>query len=125
MGSEMCIRDSRYTVRENPEAEERDDVDEFILDEDEPFNLQHRNYELGSRNAGPLFTNNDQTVRPAQVSTKVDYGVYLQFWVRRGASEVPLCATSACACRLVYIVSLAKMSCCTSWNLSSICVASA
>ena len=52
------------------------------------FNLQHRNYELGSRNAGPLFTNNDQTVRPAQVSTKVDYGVYLQFWVRRGASEV-------------------------------------
>ena len=57
-------------------------MDEFILDEDEPFNLQHRNYELGSRNAGPLFTNNDQTVRPAQVSTKVDYGVYLQFWVR-------------------------------------------
>ncbi len=67
-------------------------MDEFILDEDEPFNLQHRNYERGSRNAGPLFTNNDQTVRPAQVSTKVDYGVYLQFWVRRGASEVPLCA---------------------------------
>ena len=43
----------------------------------------------------------------------------------RLGSEVPLCATSACACRLVYIVSLAKMSCCTSWNLSSICVASA
>ena len=90
--NQLYTRYRRYTVRENPEAEERDDVDEFILDEDEPFNLQHRNYELGSRNAGPLFTNNDQTVRPAQVSTKVDYGVYLQFWVRRGASEVPLCA---------------------------------
>ena len=90
--NQLYTRYRRYTVRENPEAEERDDVDEFILDEDEPFNLQHRNYELGSRNAGPLFTNNDQIVRPAQVSTKVDYGVYLQFWVRRGASEVPLCA---------------------------------
>lgn len=50
--NQLYTRYRRYTVRENPEAEERDDVDEFILDEDEPFNLQHRNYELGSRNAG-------------------------------------------------------------------------
>ena len=48
-GRLLDTRYRRYTVRENPEAEERDDVDEFILDEDEPFNLQHRNYELGSR----------------------------------------------------------------------------
>ena len=34
----------------------------------------------------------EQVVRPTQVSTRVDYGVYLQFLVRRGHSEVPLCA---------------------------------
>ena len=33
-----------------------------------------------------------QTIHPTQVSTRVDYGVYLQFFARRGASEVPLCA---------------------------------
>ena len=35
------------------------------------------------------------TTRPCarpRSAPKVDYGVYLQFWVRRGASEVPLCA---------------------------------
>ena len=33
-------------------------------------------------------------MRPAQVSTKVDYGVYLQFWTRRGGKETPLCAAT-------------------------------
>ena len=35
-----------------------------------------------------------QTIHPTQVSTTVDYGVYLQFFARRGASEVPLCAAT-------------------------------
>ena len=43
----------------------------------------------------------------------------------RLGSDVPVWATSACACRLWYIVSLTWMSCCTSSNLSAICVASA
>ena len=64
----------------------------FVLEPDEPFNLQHREFGLGFRNAGPLFTLGGQVIRPTQVSTKVDYGVYLQFFARRGASEVPLCA---------------------------------
>ena len=43
----------------------------------------------------------------------------------RFGSDVPVWATSACACRLVYIVSLTKMSSCASSNLSLICAASA
>lgn len=43
----------------------------------------------------------------------------------RLGSEVPVWATSACACRFVYIVSRTWMSCCTSSNLSEICEASA
>ena len=64
----------------------------FVLEPDEPFNLQHREFGLGNRNAGPLFDLGGQTIHPTQVSTRVDYGVYLQFFARRGASEVPLCA---------------------------------
>ena len=64
----------------------------FELLPDEAFNLQHRTFDLTSRNAGPLFLLGEQAVRPTQVSTRVDYGVYLQFLVRRGHSEVPLCA---------------------------------
>ena len=64
----------------------------FELLPDEAFNLQHRTFDLTSRNAGPLFLLGEQVVRPTQVSTRVDYGVYLQFLVRRGHSEVPLCA---------------------------------
>ncbi len=57
-----------------------------------PFNLQHRDFDLGSRNAGPLFVLGGQVIHPTQVSTRVDYGLYLQFLARRGSSEVPLCA---------------------------------
>ena len=64
----------------------------FVLEPDEPFNLQHREFGLGFRNAGPLFTLGGQVIHPTQVSTRVDYGVYLQFSARRGSSEVPLCA---------------------------------
>ena len=59
---------------------------------DEAFNLQHRTFDLTSRNAGPLFALGGQTIHPTQVSTTVDYGVYLQFLAQRGRSEVPLCA---------------------------------
>ena len=64
----------------------------FALLPDEPFNLQHREFDLVSRNAGPLFVLGGQVIHPTQVSTRVDYGVYLQFLARRGSSEVPLCA---------------------------------
>lgn len=83
----LYTRYRRYDLRVDEQAEGG-----FALEEDETFGLEHRTYDLGARNAGPLFRWAGQTVRPAQVSTKVDYGVYLQFWVRRGASEVPLCA---------------------------------
>lgn len=87
----LYTRYRRYFLGKNGGAE-GETAGGFTLTEDEPFNLQHREYGLGNRNAGPLFRRNGQTVRPAQVSTRVDYGVYLQFWARRGASEVPLCA---------------------------------
>lgn len=64
----------------------------FELIHDEAFDLQHRDFDLTSRNAGPLFLLGSQVIHPTQVSTKVDYGVYLQFSARRGNSEVPLCA---------------------------------
>ncbi len=64
----------------------------FELLPDEAFHLQHREFDLVSRNAGPLFVLGEQVIHPTQVSTTVDYGVYLQFSARRGNSEVPLCA---------------------------------
>ena len=64
----------------------------FELLPDEPYNLQHRDFDFVSRNAGPLFVLGEQVIHPTQVSTSVDYGVYLQFLARRGSSEVPLCA---------------------------------
>ena len=64
----------------------------FALLPDEAYNLQHRENDLTSRNAGPLFALGGQVIHATQVSTKVDYGVYLQFFARRGSSEVPLCA---------------------------------
>ena len=85
----LYTRYRRYALRPDPEEEGG-----FALEEDEPFGLEHRFYDLGARNAGPLFCWGGQTVRPAQVSTKVDYGVYLQFWTRRGDKETPLCAAT-------------------------------
>lgn len=87
--NQLYTRYRRYLLKENTDP---DSPGEFELEEDDSYNLQHRMYSLDSRNAGPLFTSNGQIIRPAQVSTTVDYGVYLQFWVRRGASEIPLCA---------------------------------
>lgn len=72
----------------------------FELVPDEAFNLQHREYNLVSRNAGPLFVLGEQVIHPTQVSTTVDYGVYLQFLARRGNSEVPLCAALPRAVRI-------------------------
>ena len=85
----LYTRYRRYALRPDPQEEGG-----FALEEDEPFGLEHRFYDLGARNAGPLFCWGGQTVRPAQVSTKVDYGVYLQFWTRRGGKETPLCAAT-------------------------------
>ena len=64
----------------------------FELLPDEAYNLQHRDFDLVSRNAGPLFMLGEQIIHPTQVSTGADYGVYLQFLARRGSSEIPLCA---------------------------------
>lgn len=64
----------------------------FALAADDAFDLRWRDYGLGCRNAGPLFVHGGQTVHPTQVSTKVDYGVWLQFFVRDGERETPLCA---------------------------------
>ena len=66
----------------------------FELLPDETYNLQHRAFDFVSRNAGPLFVLGEQVIHPTQVSTSVDYGVYLQFLARRGSSEVPLCAAT-------------------------------
>ena len=83
----LYTRYRRYDLRVDQQAEGG-----FALEEDETFGLEHRTYDLGTRNAGPLFRWAGQTVRPAQVSTKVDYGVYLQFWSCRQEKETPLCA---------------------------------
>ena len=72
----------------------------FELLPDEAFNLQHREFDLVSRNAGPLFVLGEQVIHPTQVSTTVDYGVYLQFSARRGSSEVPMCAALPAAVRI-------------------------
>lgn len=66
----------------------------FELLPDEAYNLQHRDFDLVSRNAGPFFLLGEQIIHPTQVSTTVDYGVYLQFLACRGSSEVPLCAAT-------------------------------
>ena len=66
----------------------------FELLPDETYNLQHRDFDFVSRNAGPLFVLGEQVIHPTQVSTSVDYGVYLQVLARRGSSEVPLCAAT-------------------------------
>lgn len=91
--NQLYTRYRRYTLRHTAGQEDTGLVShDFELEPDEPFNLQHREYGLGFRNAGPMFELGGQTIHPTQVSTKVDYGVYLQFFARRGASEIPLCA---------------------------------
>lgn len=84
--NQLYVRYRRYTLRRTGEG--------FALEEDEAFNLRNREFSLTSRNAGPLFLLDGQTIHPTQVSTTVDYGVYLQFFAQRGASEVPLCAAT-------------------------------
>ena len=90
----LYTRYRRYTLRADASAEGG-----FTIEEDEPFNLAHRGYDLGARNAGPLFSWGGGRLRPAQVSTKVDYGVYLQFFTTHpdpdhpdAMRETPLCA---------------------------------
>lgn len=82
----MYARYRRYYLRERGGV--------FELEEDEAFNLQHRAYDLNSRSAGPMFRLDEQDIHAVQVSTRAQRGVYLQFYARRAASEVPLCAAT-------------------------------
>lgn len=82
----VYARCRRYLVRREPDG--------LVWEEDEAFNLQHRACTLAGRCAGPLFRLDGQTVHPMQVSTRAEQGVYLQFLVQRGASEIPLCAAT-------------------------------
>lgn len=106
--NQLYVRFRRYTLRHAAEPAEplpgteppAPTGEPFELLPDEAFNLQHRDFDLVSRNAGPLFVLGSQVIHPTQVSTKVDYGVYLQFAARRGSSEVPLCAAMPQAVRI-------------------------
>lgn len=60
----------------------------LALAPDEGFNAaQEWNYT--DRAAGPLFTAGGQRFRPAQVSTDIDYGVGIQFWLLDENGEAP------------------------------------
>lgn len=89
--NQLFVRWRRYTLR-------RTGQEQFALEADEAFNGAHSAFNLTDRNAGPLFELGGQTVHATQVSTRVDYGVYLQFFARRGAgpdaAEAPLCAAA-------------------------------
>lgn len=96
--NQLQVRYRRFVLRRTrpadlaPGEDPAAPVQPFALVPDEAYNLQHRDFDLVSRNAGPLFVLGGQVIHATQVSTRVDYGVYLQFSARRGNSEVPLCA---------------------------------
>lgn len=98
--NQLYVRWRRFTLsKTRPQAEPLPGTEPpppsgepYELLPDEAFHLQHREFDLTSRSAGPLFVLGEQVIHPTQVSTTVDYGVYLQFLARRGNSEVPLCA---------------------------------
>ena len=100
--NQLYVRYRRYTLRHAvqeatlPLTPENLPMQQgpFELVPDEAYNLQHREFDLVSRNAGSLFALGEQVIHPTQVSSTVDYGVYLQFLARRGSSEVPLCAAT-------------------------------
>ena len=104
--NQLYVRYRRYTLRHAVQETAALPLDEadtlpapvpqgpFELLPDETYNLQHRDFNLTDRNAGPLFLLGEQVIHPTQVSTTVDYGVYLQFLARRGSSEIPLCAAT-------------------------------
>lgn len=106
--NQLYVRWRRFSLRKTVPAPEplpgteppEPSDDPFELLPDEAFNLQHREFDLTSRNAGPLFVLGEQVIHPTQVSTTVDYGVYLQFSARRGSSEVPMCAALPAAVRI-------------------------
>lgn len=100
--NQLYVRYRRYTVEkcadpldiQGTEGPEGADNGLFVLREDEAYNLDHREFDLTSRNAGRLFTLDGQSIHPTQVSTTVDYGVYLQFTILRAGGEAPLCAAT-------------------------------
>ena len=93
--NQLYVRYRRYTLRHAvQESAALPPQGPFELVPDETYNLQHRDFDLVSRNAGPLFVLGEQIIHPTQVSSTVDYGLYLQFLARRGSSEIPLCAAT-------------------------------
>lgn len=93
--NQLYVRYRRYTLRHAvQESAALPPQGPFELVPDEAYNLQHRDFDLVSRNAGPLFVLGEQIIHPTQVSSTVDYGLYLQFLARRGSSEIPLCAAT-------------------------------
>ena len=93
--NQLYVRYRRYTLRHAvQESAALPPQGPFELVPDEAYNLQHRDFDLLSRNAGPLFVLGEQIIHPTQVSSTVDYGLYLQFLARRGSSEIPLCAAT-------------------------------
>ena len=95
--NQLYTRYRRYTLRRRtPEEGEG-----FVLTPDDPFNCKHVGFDLASRNAGPMLPWLGQTLHPTQVSTKVDYGVYLQFLTGEpGGAEHPLCAAEPARVRI-------------------------
>lgn len=61
---------------------------------EEAYNLQQRAYGPAARCAGAVFEHDGQAVRPVAVNTQHRRDSYLQFLVRRGNSEVPMCAAT-------------------------------
>ena len=93
--NQLYVRYRRYTLRHAvQESAALPPQGPFELVPDETYNLQHRDFDLVSRNAGPSLCWGEQIIHPTQVSSTVDYGLYLQFLARRGSSEIPLCAAT-------------------------------
>ena len=102
--NQLYVRYRRYTLRHAvQESASLPPQGPFELVPDETYNLQHRDFDLVSRNAGPLFVLGEQIIHPTQVSSTVDYGLYLQFLARRGSSEIPLCAATPQNLSLIHI----------------------
>ncbi|MDD4849071.1 MAG: hypothetical protein PHO10_00060 [Gemmiger sp.] len=82
--NQLYTRYRRYILRREGDA--------FALEPDDAFNTAHLDFSLTDRNAGPLLCWGGQHIHPTQVSTTVDYGVYLQFFGLEKGRAHPICA---------------------------------
>lgn len=79
---QLQVKYRRFTISGEPGA--------LVCAPDSEFNeAQQWNYT--DRAAGPIVQAGDKTLRPAQVSTDIDYGVALQFWQVTAEGETPDC----------------------------------